>query len=27
MRSSDQLEIVFQITEKPEIRWFLSHRP
>ncbi len=27
MRSSDQLEIVFRITEKPEIRWFLSHRP
>ncbi|WFU01772.1 heparinase II/III family protein [Rhizobium sp. CB3171] len=27
MRSSDQLEIVFPITEKPEIRWFLSHRP
>jgi uncharacterized heparinase superfamily protein len=27
MRSSDQLEIVFPIGEKPEIRWFLSHRP
>jgi uncharacterized heparinase superfamily protein len=27
MRSSDQLEIVFRVTEKPEIRWFLSHRP
>jgi uncharacterized heparinase superfamily protein len=27
MRSSDQLEIVFPITEKPEIRWFLSYRP
>lgn len=27
MRSSDQLEIVFPISEKPEIRWFLSHRP
>jgi uncharacterized heparinase superfamily protein len=27
MRSSDQLEIVFQLAEKPEIRWFLSRRP
>ena len=27
MRSSDQIEIVFNVTEKPEIRWFLSHRP
>ncbi|WP_047453796.1 heparinase II/III family protein [Rhizobium rhizogenes] len=27
MRSSDQLEIVFPIAEKPEIRWFLSQRP
>jgi len=27
MRSSDPLEIVYKITEKPEFLWFLPHRP
>jgi uncharacterized heparinase superfamily protein len=27
VRSSDQIEVVFSLSEKPEIRWFLSRRP
>jgi uncharacterized heparinase superfamily protein len=26
VRASDQIEITFSLTEKPEIRWFFSRR-